>query len=65
MGFISPPDALIVRCWMAWPSRDDQPQHAADARAQCGSNIEIITLPIDDPWMRGSGPTFITQQQPA
>jgi agmatine deiminase len=38
-----------------------EPKCAADARAQCGSDIEIISLPIDDPWMRDSGPTFITQ----
>ena len=35
--------------------------HAADeARRQCGAGIEIVPLPIDDPWMRDSGPTFLT-----
>lgn len=36
-----------------------EPRRAQDARDQCGEDIDIIPLPIDDPWMRDSGPTFI------
>jgi agmatine deiminase len=36
-----------------------EPHCAADARAQCGEHIEIIPFPIDDPWMRDSGPAFL------
>ncbi len=37
-----------------------EPHCVADARAQCGEHIEIIPFPIDDPWMRDSGPAFLT-----
>jgi agmatine deiminase len=37
-----------------------EPPCAQDARDQCGAGIDIISLPIDDPWMRDSGPTFTT-----
>ena len=37
-----------------------EPHCAQDARDRCGADIEIIPLPIDDPWMRDSGPTFLT-----
>jgi agmatine deiminase len=36
-----------------------EPDSAAEARAQCGADIDVIALPIDDPWMRDSGPTFL------
>jgi agmatine deiminase len=36
-----------------------EPHSAAEARAHCGADIEVIPLPIDDPWMRDSGPTFL------
>ena len=35
------------------------PDSAAEARAQCGPDIEVIPLALDDPWMRDSGPTFL------
>jgi agmatine deiminase len=38
-----------------------EPHCAAEARAQCGADIEIIPFPIDDPWMRDSGPTFLAR----
>jgi agmatine deiminase len=38
-----------------------EPQSVEDARRQCGSDIEVIPLPIDDPWMRDSGPSFLTR----
>jgi agmatine deiminase len=37
-----------------------EPQCAREAHTQCGADIEIVPLPIDDPWMRDSGPTFLT-----
>jgi agmatine deiminase len=36
-----------------------EPHSVADAREQCGLGIEVIPMPIDDPWMRDSGPTFL------
>jgi agmatine deiminase len=36
-----------------------EPHCVAEARAQCGTDIEVIPMPIDDPWMRDSGPTFV------
>ena len=36
-----------------------EPDSAAEARAQCGPDIEVIPLALDDPWMRDSGPTFL------
>jgi len=38
-----------------------EPHCVDDARAQCGEDVEIVPLPIDDPWMRDSGPTFLTR----
>jgi len=38
-----------------------EPQAIEEARAHCGPDIEIIEFPIDDPWMRDSGPTFLTR----
>ena len=42
-----------------------EPHSVDDARAQCGADIEVIPLPIDDPWMRDSGPTFLTRSDGA
>ncbi|MGQ3214461.1 MAG: agmatine deiminase family protein [Shinella sp.] len=35
------------------------PAHAADARAYLGDGIEVVAMPIDDCWIRDSGPTFM------
>ena len=36
------------------------PGEGGDARAYCGSgNIDVIELPIDDSWLRDSGPIFV------
>lgn len=35
------------------------PDHAGGARAQLGNGIEVIEIPIDDCWIRDSGPTFL------
>jgi agmatine deiminase len=32
---------------------------AQDVRDACGSGVEVIELPIDDSWMRDSGPIFV------
>lgn len=37
------------------------PDHAESARAQLGKGIEVLALPIDDCWIRDSGPTFLKQ----
>jgi agmatine deiminase len=39
---------------IANPGRD-----AADARAACTQNVEIVELAIDDSWLRDSGPIYI------
>jgi agmatine deiminase len=36
-----------------------EPAGASEARSQCGADIEIVVFPIDDPWIRDSGPTFL------
>jgi agmatine deiminase len=38
-----------------------EPHCVDDARAHCGQDVEVIALPIDDPWMRDSGPAFLTR----
>jgi agmatine deiminase len=35
------------------------PDHADGARAHLGNGIEVVALPIDDCWIRDSGPTFL------
>ena len=39
-----------------------EPHCAKAAREECGANIEVIPFPIDDPWMRDSGPTFLAHR---
>ncbi len=34
------------------------PGAGAQARAACGAAVEVVELPIDDSWMRDSGPIF-------
>ncbi len=36
---------------------------ATDARARCPAAVEILELPIDDSWLRDSGPAFVTGAQ--
>jgi agmatine deiminase len=33
---------------------------SGEVRDACGANVEAIELPIDDSWMRDSGPIFVT-----
>ena len=35
------------------------PRHAAEARRQCGENVEVLEVPLDDSWARDSGPIFV------
>jgi agmatine deiminase len=35
------------------------PLHAADARARCGPTVRVVAMPLDDSWLRDSGPTFV------
>jgi agmatine deiminase len=40
------------------------PQDAADARARCADDaIRVVTMPLDDSWLRDSGPTFLVGPQ--
>ena len=32
---------------------------AASARAACGADVEVIELPLDDSWLRDSGPIYV------
>jgi agmatine deiminase len=36
------------------------PEAAADARRRCGRGVDVVELPIDDSWIRDSGPIFVT-----
>jgi agmatine deiminase len=35
------------------------PEHAADASSRCGSAVRVVAVPMDDSWLRDSGPTFV------
>ncbi len=35
------------------------PQDARDARAACTGRVEVVELPIDDSWLRDSGPIYV------
>ena len=35
------------------------PDHAASARRTLGNEIEVVEMPIDDCWIRDSGPTYV------
>src|SRR5450631_2938308 len=35
------------------------PEHAANASSRCGSTVRVVAIPMDDSWLRDSGPTFV------
>jgi agmatine deiminase len=35
------------------------PAQAADAAKRCGPSVKIVSMPIDDSWLRDSAPTFL------
>ena len=35
------------------------PGDEADVRHRCGSEVEVLAAPLDDSWMRDSGPVFV------
>lgn len=35
-------------------------EHAADAARRLGPAVRVVTLPLDDSWLRDSGPTWLT-----
>jgi agmatine deiminase len=38
-----------------------RPGEGGVARSYCGSDIDVLELPIDDSWLRDSGPIFLTR----
>ena len=40
-----------------------RPEDAEEAHKMCGTQIEIVPLPMDDSWTRDSGPTFIIDRK--
>lgn len=36
-----------------------RPQDVAEVRERCGSEVEPLALPLDDSWMRDTGPIFV------
>jgi len=41
------------------------PEQATDARRRCGPSINVVSMPIDDSWLRDSAPTFIVNPEGA
>jgi agmatine deiminase len=39
------------------------PDHVEEALQLCGPGIEVMALPIDDTWLRDTGPTFLIDGQ--
>jgi agmatine deiminase len=35
------------------------PEHVADARMRCGPSVSVVSMPLDDSWLRDSGPTVV------
>jgi agmatine deiminase len=41
------------------------PLDAAGARERCGASITVVSMPLDDSWLRDSAPTFIVNENGA
>ncbi len=39
------------------------PDQATDARRRCGPSIKVVSLPIDDSWLRDSAPTVVVNRE--
>ena len=39
-----------------------RPEDADDARALCGSGVDLLALPLDDSWIRDNGPIFVRDE---
>lgn len=39
------------------------PGEAAEVRDRCGAGVEALEIPIDDSWLRDSGPIFVRDQR--
>jgi agmatine deiminase len=35
------------------------PEQAVDAQLRCGAQVRVLAVPLDDSWLRDSGPTFL------
>jgi len=40
-----------------------RPEDVAEASLACGNGVEILPMPIDDSWVRDSGPTFVVDRK--
>jgi agmatine deiminase len=38
------------------------PAQAEDASARCGPSVRVVAAPLDDSWLRDSGPTFVLDE---
>ncbi|MGB8693493.1 MAG: agmatine deiminase family protein [Steroidobacteraceae bacterium] len=36
-----------------------EPEQVANARSRCGPSVRVVALPMDDSWLRDTGPTFV------
>ncbi len=39
-----------------------EPECVADAQSRCGPSVRVLPLPMDDSWLRDSGPTFLVDR---
>lgn len=39
------------------------PRHCTAAQKTCGTEVEVLPLPVNDSWMRDTGPTFLRDAQ--